>query len=252
MRSIRWLTLLLTLLLLAACSKTSTNGTPQPGFSLFPTKTPLPAPIVTVIHAPDAQSAMTGFLTALQKNDFATMYALLSKDSQAAITQDDFSKKYNDALNTMGAAKLDFQLISQSLSPNVAQVGFRIIYHTSLVGDIQRDMTAHFKLEQSQWRLQWDSGLILPELAGGNVLKMDYQVPARGDIYDENGLPIVTQSDAYALGITPGQMTPKSEAILVSQLSQLCNRTPDSIKNAYAGAAPDWYVAICAASADEA
>ena len=72
-------------------------------------------------------------------------------------------------------------------------------------------MPANFVLEQGQWRLQWDDGLILPELAGGNVLKMDYQIPARGDIYDHTGLPIVAQSDAYALGITPGQMTNKSE-----------------------------------------
>ena len=41
---------------------------------------------------------------------------------------------------------------------------------------------------------------------------MDYQIPARGNIYDRTGLPIVAQSDAYALGITPGQMSGKSEA----------------------------------------
>ena len=252
MKSMRWLPPLAALFLLAACSQTSVNGTPQPGFSIFPTKKPLPTPIVTVITAPNAQSAMTGFLTALQKNDFATMYALLSKASQAAVTQDDFSKKYNDALDTMGAAKIDYQLISQSLSPNAAQVGFRIIYHTSLAGDLQRDMTAKFDLEGGQWRLQWDDGLILPELAGGHVLKMDYQIPSRGDIYDNAGLPIVTQSDAYALGVTKGTMTPKSEAELIGELSKLCNRTSDSIQAAYANAAPDWYTPICDASVDDA
>ncbi len=194
---------------------------------------------------------MQNFLAALQNNDYATMYALLSKASQSALTQDAFSKKYDDALNTMGAAKIDFQILSQVLHPSSAQVGFQIIYHTALVGDIQRNMTANFDLEQGQWRLQWDDSLILPELAGGNVLKMDYQVPARGDIYDHTGLPIVTQSDAYALGITPGQMTNKSEGVLIGELSKLCSLTQDSIKAAYANAAPDWYVPICDASADE-
>ena len=150
---------------------------------------------------------------------------MLSKSSQAALTQDDFSRKYNDALNTMGAAKLDYQVMSQLLSPSVAQVGFRITYHTALVGDLQRDLVAHLSLEQGQWRLQWDDGLILPELAGGNVLKMDYQIPARGDIYDRNGLPIVIQSDAYALGIKPGDFAGNSEGTLVGELSKLCSRT---------------------------
>ena len=81
---------------------------------------------------------------------------------------------------------------------------------------------------------------------------MDYQIPARGDIYDRNGQPIVTQKDAYALGITPGQLAPSSEGTLIGELSKLCSRSPDSIKNAYASAGPDWYVPICEASVDEA
>ncbi len=251
MKSIRRLPLILLMLLLAACAKTSVNGTPQPGFSLFPTSTALPTPVVTVIHAPDAEAAMQAFLTALKNNNFTAMYALLAKDSRSALAQDAFIKKYNDALDTMGAAKLDFEVLSQLLHPDKAEVGFRIIYHTALVGDIQRDMSAHLILEQGQWRLQWDDGLILPELAGGNVLKMDYQIPARGDIYDHAGLPIVSQSDAYALGVTPGQMTNKSEGLLIGELSKLCGLSPDAVQAAYANAAPDWYVPICDASADE-
>jgi penicillin-binding protein 2 len=39
--------------------------------------------------------------------------------------------------------------------------------------------------------------------------------------------------------------------LLVGELAKLCHRTPDSIRDAYAGAAPEWYVAICEASTDE-
>jgi penicillin-binding protein 2 len=251
MKPMRWVQLILLMLMLAACSQTSANGTPQSILILFPTSTSLPTAVAGITHAPDAQAAMRNFLDGLKNNDYSVMYALLSKESQTAVAKDTFSKKYDDALNTMGSAKLDYEILSQLLNYNSAQVGFRIIYHTSLVGDIQRDMTANFKLEQGQYKLQWDDGLILPELAGGNVLKMDYQIPARGDIYDHTGLPIVSQSDAYALGITPGQMTNKSEGVLVAELSKLCGRNQDSIKAAYANAAPEWYVAICDASADE-
>ena len=164
---------------------------------------------------------MQNFLAELNNNDYATMYSLLSKTSQTALTQDAFSKKYDDALDTMGAAKIDFKILSEVLHPGSAQVGFEVTYHTSLAGDLQRNMTANLDLEQGQWRLQWDDGLILPELAGGNVLKMDYQVPARGDIYDNSGLPIVTQSDAYALGVTMGgDLTNKSEGELIGELSK--------------------------------
>ena len=120
----------------------------------------------------------------------------------------------------MGAATLDYQVTSQLLSPAAAQVGFKIIYHTALVGDLEREMVANLKLEQGAWRLVWDDSLILPELAGGNVLKMDYRIPGRGDIYDRDGDPIVTQSDAYALGIKPGDLSPNSSGVLVGALAQ--------------------------------
>ena len=94
--------------------------------------------------------------------------------------------------------------------------------------------------------------LILPELAGGNVLKMDYEVPARGNIYDRTGEPVAIQTDAYALGIQPGDLTGKSEFSLVAQLSQLCGRTPECDPGRLRGRSPDWYVGICEASSDEA
>lgn len=249
MKTVRWLQLILTMLLLAACSKAGGGSV----ISFFGPSATLPPPQVGITPAPDAQAAMTQFLVALKKFDFTAMYGMLSKATQEKLSQDAFAAKYNDALDSMGAGGLDYQVISQLVNPTQAQVGFRIIYHRAFLGDLpDRDIVAHFMLEGGQWRLQWDDSLILPELASGNVLKMDYQIPARGDIYDANGLPIVTQSDAYALGIKPGDLTGKSEGTLVSELSTLCNMTQDQIKAAYASAAPDWYVAICDASVDEA
>ncbi|HEX2696958.1 MAG TPA: penicillin-binding transpeptidase domain-containing protein, partial [Anaerolineales bacterium] len=251
MKPIRWLQLIFMFWLLAACTTPSTtNGTPKPGCLFCPAPT-LPPAAVTVVHAKDARVAVTNFLEALKNNDFATMYALLSKDTQAAISQDDFSKKYNDALNTMGAAKFDYEVHTQTLNPNTAQVGFSVTYHTALVGDIQREISATLVNENGEWRIQWNPSLILPELTGDNVLKMEYQIPSRGDIYDRNGQPLVTQSDAYALGVTPGEMGDKSGDILVGELSKLCGISQDAIWKNINAAAPDWYVPVCEASPDE-
>ncbi|HEY5983254.1 MAG TPA: penicillin-binding transpeptidase domain-containing protein [Anaerolineales bacterium] len=248
MRLSRWIYLPFTLLLLAACS--SNSGGPSAPCLFCPTPT-LASPVVGVTHAPDAQAAVTAFLEALKSNDLTAMYGMLSSASQAAVPQDAFLTKYNDALNTMGAATLDYQVISlRGMNPTAAQVGFKITYHTALVGDIEREMLANLVLEQGAWRLNWDDSLILPELAGGNVLKMEYQIPARGDIYARNGDPIVTQTEAYALGIKPGELGNNSGA-LIGALARVCHRTTESIEDALQGQAPDWYVAMCTAAASE-
>ena len=78
------------------------------------------------------------------------------------------------------------------------------------------------------------------------------QSPARGSILDRNGLPLVQQSKAYALGIVPNQIEDGREGQLLFQLSELTGRTQESIRAQYAAVrTTDWYVPVGEASADE-
>ncbi len=54
--------------------------------SFFPTSTPLPAPQVGITSVPDVTPVMNAFLDALKREDYASMYALLNKATQAGIT----------------------------------------------------------------------------------------------------------------------------------------------------------------------
>ncbi len=196
---------------------------------------------------------MRAYLEAFKSEDYTTMYGMLTQVSRDAITADDFAARYTDALNVMGAGSFDYEVLSALINnPYAAQVAFRIVYHTALVGDISRDMVAHLSLENDQWKIQWDDSLIMPELAGGMKLAMDYQIPARGDIYDDTGKAIVNQSNAVALGIIPGQMNDKSSGTLISELASLCLIDPQDIRDKIDASSPDWYIPVCEASTDEA
>lgn len=251
MKLLRWISLILILALLPSCSASPGGGIGFP--SMFSTPTPLPTPVAKITAAPDAQGPMQAYLEAFKAEDYATMYQMLTQASRGAISADDFATSYRDALNTMSAGSFDYEILSALVaSPFAAQVAFRVVYHTALVGDISRDMTAHLAMEDGQWKLQWGPELILPELAGGNKLAMDYQIPARGNIYDENGNAIVNQTKAVALGIIPGQMTDRSSGTLITELSNLCGIDPQDIRDKVDVAGLDWYIPICEASVDEA
>jgi len=249
MKALRWINLIIILTLLSACS-ISSEGI---GFSsIFSTPTPLPKPQATIISPPDAEEPIRAYLDAFKVEDYARMYEMLTQASRDGITLEDFAKRHSDALNRMSAGSFDYEILSALVnSPYVSQVAFRITYHTALVGDISRDMVAHLSIEDDQWKLQWDSTLILPELAGSNQLAMDYQIPARGDIYDANGDAIVNQANAYALGIIPGQMSNNNSGTLINELSKLCTIDPEEIRNKIEASGLDWYIPICEASADE-
>ncbi len=250
MKRIHWINLILIFTFLTACSGEG-NGIGFP--AIFDTPTPLPTPSVRITSAPDAQEPMRLYLEAFKSEDYATMYEMLDQASREAISLEDFAARHRDALNTMSARSFDTETLSALVNdPYTSQVAFRIVYQTALVGDISRDMVARFNLEDGQWKLGWDDSLILPELAGGMKLAMDYQIPARGDIYDAEGEAMVNQTNAVALGIIPGQMSDKNSGTLINELSTLCTIDPDEIRDKIASSGLDWYIPICEASVEEA
>lgn len=248
MKPLRWIHFLIAILIIAGCTSNGIGG-PLPGFA---TETPLPPPSVGITPAPDAKAAVTSFFDALANDDYETMYGMLSKASKDGISLEDFSKRWNNALNEMSASSFDVTVNSSNMSPSNADVGYSITYKTALAGDIQRNIVMHLVNEDNAWKVQWDDGLILPELAGGNQLAMEYSIPARGDIYDSAGLPIVTQSKAFAFGIQTDQIDYDMIGALTSELGRLCGLDPLYIQNLIDATGPGYYLPMCEGTRDEA
>lgn len=217
----------------------------------MPTGTALPQPLVTIDSAPDASAALSAYLDAYKADDYNAMYAMLSKVTTDALPLDQFAKRNRDALNEMSAGSFDYVINSALVNPLSAEVAYNVTYHTVLAGDIQRDMIARFTLEDGGWKLQWDDSNILPELAGGNVLKMDYKIPSRGEIYDHNGDPFAAQSEVYAFYVIPGNVTDESIGTLVARVWALCGISPEVLTQDILNTPDQFAIPLCEASADE-
>lgn len=245
MKLFRWMHFLVVLSFLSAC------GAGGGGGALFPTDTPLPQPPVTIVPAPDPISPVQAYLEAFKADDYNTMYSLVSKVTQDTVTLEDFAVRNRDALNEMSAGSFDYEILSALVNPYSAEVAYRVTYQTALVGDIQRDMIAKMVLEGDQWKLNWDDSLILPELAGGNILRMDYSVPSRGNIYDRNGNVLAAQSKVYAFYVIPGNVTEESLGTLLSEAFLLCGTSKEGLAEAIFNTPAQFPIPLCEASEDE-
>ncbi|HSL44888.1 MAG TPA: penicillin-binding transpeptidase domain-containing protein [Anaerolineales bacterium] len=245
MKFLRWLHIIVMFTFLSACGSGGIN------VPLLPTDTPLPPPIVTIESSAQPDVALKAYLDAFKTEDYNTMYSLLSKITQDGITLEDFARRNRDALNVMSAGSFDYEVLSSLVNVYSSEVSFRVTYHTALVGDIQRDMVGHFELENNEWKLKWDDSLILPELAGGYILRMDYNVPSRGNIYDSDGDVLVAQSEAFAFEIIPGNVTDESRDTLLAEVWRLCGTSMEALAERINNTPSQFPIPLCVASAQE-
>ncbi len=212
---------------------------------------PSPTPPSTgSLDLPDVQSVARGFFAAWKGDDYASMYAALTRVSQDAMNLEAFEAAYRQAAVDLTQQSLDVEMLSALTRTTSAQVGYRVVYHTTLLGDLTREIVMNLTLEEGQWRIQWEPGLILPELSGGNRLSVEYRVPARGDIYDRRGKALTAQADAVALGVEPAKLREDQQEELLSVLSELLRQPPEEIRAAYSGSKAE-YVALGEALSQE-
>ena len=200
-------------------------------------------------QTPDPQGTAATFLDLWQQGDYAGMYTLLSPLSQDAISLTDFEARYAATARTASLTQVEPHLLSALKNGLTAQVLYEVSLHTAVVGTITRQIEMPLVYTGERWAVSWTDALILPELADGRYLSIDYEVPARANIYDRNGLGLAVQGEAVAVGIQPNLIT--DEAAVLAALADLLDLRESAIQAKYANAQPDWYVPIGVASAEE-
>ncbi len=243
MKKTKWILTFCVLMTIAACSPAPVTETPLPE---QPTAT-LPAPQVHVTPAPDVDAAVTAFLTAWQVEDYAVMYTMLTAESRNSISGDDFAAQY---LSTAAAMTLqfdtgiEFTLLSTTVTPNSAEAKVQVNYNTNLFGTLSRDLDLTLLREDNRWQIVWDSGVIFPDLQGGNTLEIARVIPDRGNIYANDGSPIAAQEKAFALGFIPANLDQDLISLFFSTMANLTIYQVDEIIEMYDNALPGDYVAL--------
>jgi penicillin-binding protein 2 len=190
----------------------------------------------------DASGYARAFYRAWETGDYLGMYSLLTPSKQALIDSASFISRYEDTMRTMTVSNVHAQPLGIFQEGDRAEFGARVTLTSDIVGDVVRDHTMRLVYTGGRWGVDWDEGLILPELSGGNRLTMESRVPSRGNIYDVNGKALAYQGIAYELAVIPGRI--ENETGLLSALSTALGLSPEAIQAKYASALPDWYVPV--------
>ena len=204
-----------------------------------------------VANAAAAQAVVEGFLLDWQAEDYSGMYEALSTLSQDAISLEAFGSLYRDLATTLTLVNLDYQLLSTMAEGRHAEVAYRVVYNTRLVGELSRECVVKLLPEMGGWRIQWDTTAILPELGEGASLELVHSIPARGRILDNAGAPLAAYENAIALGLVPGEIRPEQADLIYETLAEISFYNPQSLAELVESTPDDWYLPVISLSQED-
>lgn len=235
---------LLLIPVLASCRQSQPEVTPTAA------NPDLPTPEQYVTRVPDPDAAARAYLEAWEKEDYPAMYALLSHASQAALTLEQFTQRHTDAANEMALADLSATINQKEIDGAASVVQIDVVFNSTIIGEIRRTNTMPLALEDGSWKVVWQDDIILPELAGGNFIRMDGPAPTRGAIYDRAGNPLAAQTTAAAVGVWPDYVSLKDDENLISLLAGVSNYRWDQIATRIENAPAGSYLPIAEVAVD--
>ena len=232
---------------LAGCS-----SNPPTTVAVTPSPTFLPPPEVHVTETPDVELVLRQYLDAWLEEDYQTMYSLISVTSKSGISEEDFTQRHVDLANEIALRNLDYSIdSSQAVSTEKGEAHYTVTLNSALVGPLTREHQVDIVMEDGSWRIDWNETKIMPELAGGNYLQMDWDTPVRAGIFDRENNPLAAQAEAVAIGFYPDFVDLAEDNGLISLLASLTNFQSYSLYALAEDAGPGTYIPLGEIDADQ-
>jgi penicillin-binding protein 2 len=211
------------------------------GCTLGPAATPVPAPTPTP-NLPPADEVAFAFLQAWERSDYPVMYSLLSPAAQQKYGEDRFTTIYRQVADEAALLNLTPHILGAYQPGTQAEISFATDFSSALTGDFEIQNQMALSYVEGRWGIDWSPSLIFPQLSDDSFVHLTARVPARGNIYDRNGLGLAVQGELVEIGVVPGQI--QDEATLLAQLSAILGKTAADLQALYAGAPADWYMPL--------
>jgi penicillin-binding protein 2 len=209
-------------------------------------ETPVPLPSV-----PPPELTASEFLKDWSAGRYQDMYALLSSEAKAALTEKQFVDTYRQLTDESTIIKVTPRITSIPMVPRGAgngasvQVPFTVEFQTILVGTFQQNNSVPLVLENGQWRVDWRPSVFYAELTPGSVVHMFRLPTRRGSILDRKGRPLAMMGFREEIGIVPGKLKddPQAQQTL-ALIGQYLHKSPEELAKIYANQPPDWYIPL--------
>ena len=169
------------------------------------------------------------YIACINEQKYEEMYNMLTEDSKAKISQDDFISRNKNIYD--GIDMTDMQIKISSVEEENSTTS-KISYNQSMntdAGKIEFDNTVRLtKNKEKGYLVNWSSSLIFPTLGDNDKVRIKTISAERGSIIDKNSQVLAGQGSVSSVGIVPGKLSDNKEAD-IEKIANLLGTTANSI-----------------------
>ena len=171
------------------------------------------------------EELLVQYMDHIQKQEYEQMYAMVNPAASDNISQEDFIKRNSAIYEGIEAQDIVAEVLAYDKEK--LEVSYRISFHTA-AGNVEFENKAFFLEGEEGYELAWDDSLIFPELGPLDRVKVSTSKAERGKIIDRNGYTLAGPGTASSVGIVPGKLEDREEAVF--QMAELLGISPESIE----------------------
>ena len=171
------------------------------------------------------EELLVQYMNYIPKQEYEQMYAMLNVEASGNISQEDFIKRNSAIYKGIELQNMVIEISAYDEEQKI--VTYRTSFDT-VAGNISFENKAFFLEGEEGYELVWDDSLIFPGLSSTDKVRVSTIQARRGEILDRNGRVLAGMGVASSVGIVPGKLENRDEAIL--EIAELLEINPEVIE----------------------
>ena len=174
------------------------------------------------------EDILSAYVSLINEQKYDEMYSQISEESKSEISQEDFVKRNKNIYEGIDAYDIKIT-VSETKKENGI---YKITYDESMstaAGTINFTNTAKVVKENKEYKIDWSSSMIFPQLRNNDKVRISSIESKRGEILDRNDNKLAANGTILTVGIVPGKLGDKEGNI--SKISELTGVSTEYINS---------------------
>lgn len=174
-----------------------------------------------------AKELLNIYFSNINEKNYESMYEKISQESKNEISRENFIKRNQNIYENIDATNIKIEIKEVKKEDNNYIISYDEKMYTA-AGDIKFNNKVKIVDDNNEYKIDWSSEIIFPELGSNDKVRIVTLKAKRGEILDRNGNPLAKEGKIASVGIVPGKLgSNKQEAI--ANVSKLTGVSEDYI-----------------------